>query len=177
MADKERQVSERSLENLKLGAESRRQGKLRHNFTILPETVQWLKGTGNASDAIDGLVEAARTGNLNSKNTHDWKEAQNTESNDVYNQRILELNQSLEETYLELATVLSRLQESLDKQQLLTNQLNYCQQDRAKITELLKPALKFPGNNAAPIKAQIRAVIALLDDAQNLELGSLNKPT
>lgn len=173
MADKERQVSERSLENLKLGAESRRQGKLRHNFTILPETVRWLKATGNASDAIDGLVEAAGTGNLNSKNTHDWKEAQNTESNDVYDQRILELNQSLEETYLELATARSRLQESLDKQQLLTNQLDCCQQDRVKIIDLLNPALKFPGDNAAPIKAQIRAVLALLNNVQNSEPGFL----
>jgi hypothetical protein len=75
----------------------------------------------------------------------------------------------VDEIYLELSTVGSRFQESLDKQQLLTNQLNRCQQDRVKIADLLKPALKFPGNNAAPIKAQIRAVLALLDDAQKLE--------
>ena len=170
MADKERQVSERSLENLKLGAESRRQGKVRHNFTILPETVQWLKCSGNASEAIDNLVSAALNQELFSEDTHHRKEEPSTISNNVYNRKIQEFNQSLEETYLELATVRLQLQESLGKQQLLTDQLNYCQQDRTKITDLLKPALKFPGNNAAPIKAQIREVLTLLEDAQKLGL-------
>lgn len=183
MTDEKRKMSERSLENLKLGAESRRQGKVRHNFTILPETVQWLKCSGNASEAIDNLVFAALDKKLFSTNTHDRIDKEqtlsnntherieepNTVSNNAYNQRVLELNLSLEETYLELSTVRSCLEESREREQLLTYQLNYCQQDRAKIIDLLKPALKFPGNNAAPIKAQIRAVLALLDDAQKSE--------
>ncbi len=107
MTDKVRQVSERSLENLKLGAQSRYQGKQRHNFTVLPETVQWLKGTGNASDTIDVLVEAAKNKGLLSSNTHDRE----TEvvSNDVYEGKIKDLELSLEETYLELSKVRSQL--------------------------------------------------------------------
>jgi predicted RNase H-like nuclease (RuvC/YqgF family) len=110
MTDKVRQVSERSLENLKLGAQSRYQGKQRHNFTVLPETVQWLKGTGNASDAIDVLVEAAKDKGLFSNNTHD-REAQ-AASNDVYEQNIKDLEVSLEETQLELSKLRSQLVEA-----------------------------------------------------------------
>lgn len=110
MTDKVRQISERSLENLKLGAQSRDKGKQRHNFTVLPETVQWLKGTGNASDAIDVLVEAAKSKGLLSNNTHDRE----TEvvSNDVYEGKIKDLELSLEETYLELSKVRSQLAEA-----------------------------------------------------------------
>jgi hypothetical protein len=170
MLDKGRQISERSLENLKLGAESRRQGKLRHNFTILPETVQWLKGTGNSSDAIDTLVEAARTGRVRFNDTHDWKEPENTQSNDVYERKIKELDLSLEETYLELATVRSRLEELSEREKLLTSHLDFCHQDKAKITDLLKPALKFPGNNAAPIKTRIREALSLLEGFKSSEV-------
>ena len=74
MVEKERRVSENSLANLKLGAESRRLGKVRHNFTILPETAQWLKGTGNASDTIDALVDRFKNNGLSSNHTHDKKE-------------------------------------------------------------------------------------------------------
>ncbi len=96
MTDKVRQVSERSLENLKLGSKFRDKGKQRHNFTVLPETVQWLKNTGNASDAIDKLVEAARNSDLLS----------NTE----YQQKVKDLERDLEETYLELSKVRLELQ-------------------------------------------------------------------
>lgn len=84
MTEKKRKVSERSLENLKLGSQARYQGKARHNFTILPETVEWLKGTGNASDAIDALVEAARNGGLKSNNTHYLEDKKESASNSVY---------------------------------------------------------------------------------------------
>jgi predicted RNase H-like nuclease (RuvC/YqgF family) len=110
MTDKVRQVSERSLENLKLGAQSRYQGKQRHNFTVLPETVQWLKGTGNASDAIDVLVEAAKDKGLLSNNTHD-REIEAV-SNDVYEGKIKDLEVSLEETQLELSKLRSQLAEA-----------------------------------------------------------------
>jgi predicted RNase H-like nuclease (RuvC/YqgF family) len=110
MTDKVRQVSERSLENLKLGAQSRYQGKQRHNFTVLPETVQWLKGTGNASDAIDVLVEAAKDKGLFSNNTHD-REVQLV-FNDAYQQNVKELQVSLEETQLELSKLRSQLVEA-----------------------------------------------------------------
>lgn len=111
---KKRQVSDRSLENLKLGAQSRYQGKLRHNFTVLPETVQWLKGTGNASDAIDCLVEAAKKGNFFSKDTHEWKEDKATTSSNVYEQKISELEVSLEEIQLELSKTRLQLKEATE---------------------------------------------------------------
>jgi predicted RNase H-like nuclease (RuvC/YqgF family) len=110
MTDKVRQVSERSLENLKLGAQSRYQGKQRHNFTVLPETVQWLKGTGNASDAIDVLVEAAKSKGLFSNNTHDREPE--VVSNDVYERNVKDLEISLEETQLELSKLRSQLAEA-----------------------------------------------------------------
>ncbi len=123
--DKVRQVSERSLENLKLGAISRDKGKQRHNFTVLPETVQWLKGTGNASDAIDVLVEAAKSKGLLSNNTHDGE----TEvvSNDVYEQNIKDLEVSLEETQLELSKLRSQLAEAQGE--------NNFQETRYKLTQ------------------------------------------
>ena len=109
---KKRQVSDRSLENLKLGAQSRYQGKLRHNFTVLPETVQWLKGTGNASDAIDSLVEAAKKGNFFSNNTHERKDEEVATSDNVYKQKIKELEVNLEEMQLELSKTRLQLKEA-----------------------------------------------------------------
>jgi chromosome segregation ATPase len=125
MTDKVRQVSERSLENLKLGAKSRYQGKQRHNFTVLPETVQWLKGTGNASDAIDVLVEAAKSKGLLSNNTH-VQEMQPV-SNDVHEGKIKDLEVSLEETQLELSKLRSQLAEAQGE--------NNFQETRWKLTQ------------------------------------------
>jgi hypothetical protein len=53
-------INPRSLENLKLGGESRRQGKIRRTYTLLPETVEWLSQSGNASNSIDQLVKLAK---------------------------------------------------------------------------------------------------------------------
>lgn len=64
-----RQMNDRSLENLKLGAQARYQGKIRRNTTLLPETIAWLEGQGNLSAAIDRLVDNAR--NTLPDNTHD----------------------------------------------------------------------------------------------------------
>lgn len=60
MESKRKQICPRSLENLKLGASARNQDKVRHNFTLLPSTMAWLKATGNASEAIDNLVAVAK---------------------------------------------------------------------------------------------------------------------
>lgn len=76
--EKERQMNERSLENLKLGAQSRDQGKIRTNCTLLPETLAWLKKRGNASHLIDELVKAAKGGELKPINSHE-----NTSDNEV----------------------------------------------------------------------------------------------
>lgn len=67
-----RQINPRSLENLRLGAETRKRDKVRRNCTLLPQTIQWLENTGNASEAIDVLVASARNGSLkfSSDNAH-----------------------------------------------------------------------------------------------------------
>jgi hypothetical protein len=51
-----RKMSPNSLENLKMGAIARNQGKVRCQVTILPETKQWLARSGNLSGRIDELV-------------------------------------------------------------------------------------------------------------------------
>ncbi len=63
---KERILDERSLENLKLGTPARDQGKKRFNTTLRPDTIAWLKRGGNASQRIEDLVDAARSGYLKS---------------------------------------------------------------------------------------------------------------
>lgn len=125
-----RQMNERSLENLKLGAESRKLGKVRHNFTILPETMEWLRGTGNASDAIDSLVQIAKSGGLNSNNTHERIEQKYQESINVYEREIQDLKRDLEETQLELAKTRSLLEASRKAERNTGNLLATGQQDK-----------------------------------------------
>lgn len=57
---KARYLNPNSLENLRRGSEARDRGKVRRNYTLLPETVEWLKEQRNASDAIDRLVTRER---------------------------------------------------------------------------------------------------------------------
>lgn len=125
-----RQMNERSLENLKLGAESRKLGKVRHNFTILPETMDWLRGTGNASDAIDSLVQVARSGGLNSKHTHGQIEQNYQESISVYEREVQDLKRDLEETQLELAKTRSLLEASRKAERNTMDLLAPGQQDK-----------------------------------------------
>jgi hypothetical protein len=61
---RERILDDRSLENLKLGPIFRDQGKQRFNTTLRPEAIAWLKRGGNASQRIEDLVDAARSGYL-----------------------------------------------------------------------------------------------------------------
>lgn len=164
MADKVRRISERSLENLKLGAESRRQGKVRHNFTILPETVQWLKGTGNASDAIDVLVEAAKNNNLFSNNTHDQKEQELVISNSVYEQKVRDLEISLEETYLELQKTRNLLEASKKSEQIISDLHSECLSDGFKAANILKEALPLKASAGGAIKKKIKEALELIDD-------------
>ena len=51
-------MSPASLENLKLGAAARSQGKKNLNVSLRPETIAFLKKSGNASQFIELLVEA-----------------------------------------------------------------------------------------------------------------------
>lgn len=121
MAAKERQMNERSLENLKLGAQARYQGKLRQNFSILPETLEWLKKGGNASSRIDELVAAAKSGQLKSDYTQSRKEESYQNSDVVYKQ------------IDELKTELKRLQQERDR---LAEQLKACQASRLSQPDL-----------------------------------------
>jgi hypothetical protein len=136
MLDKERRISERSLENLKLGAQARYQGKVRQNFTILPQTLEWLKKGGNASQRVDELVAAAMSGELKSSYTHEREAEKNLPSSNVYNQ-INDLKVELE--------------------QLKT--------DQAQAVNILKEALKLKANAGGAIKEQIKQVLALLGEA------------
>jgi hypothetical protein len=51
-------MSQASLENLKLGAAARSQGKKNLNVTLRPETIEILRRSGNASRMIERLVQA-----------------------------------------------------------------------------------------------------------------------
>lgn len=59
-----KKVNPKSLENLKLGADSRRQGKIRCTVTILPQTKEWLSSGGNLSGRIDEVVARILAGQL-----------------------------------------------------------------------------------------------------------------
>lgn len=156
MADRKRRVSDRSLENLKLGAITRKKDKERHNFTLLPESVKWLKATGNASDTIDALVEAAKSGGLSSKNTHDWKDDKPTISSDVY-ERISYLEKENEQ----LRSNLEQLKES---ERGLTEEVFRYQQDAVEAADILKAALKLKSNAGGAIKREIEKALPLIDD-------------
>lgn len=163
MTDKVRQVSERSLENLKLGAKSRYQGKQRHNFTVLPETVQWLKGTGNASDAIDVLVEAAKDKGLFSNNTHDG-EAQAV-SNDVYERNIKDLEVNLEETQLELSKLRSQLAEAQGE--------NNFQETRWKLAESMNDEAIDENRKLKQLNQELEAELEKLKLSELIKINEL----
>lgn len=57
-------MNPKSLENLKKGAESRRQDKVRCNVTIKPATKKWLAKGGNISGRIDEVVRRVLEGEL-----------------------------------------------------------------------------------------------------------------
>lgn len=170
MSEKERRVSERSLENLKLGAESRRQGKVRHNFTILPETVQWLKGIGNASDTIDALVAQFKNNGLNSNHTHDKKQDNQLVSDDVY-KRIEVLQAELDETRSQLKELEgeNNFQESrwqlTDRQNSgLAKEIRAVKANHLKATELLKEAIRLKKNKKGGYLEKIEEAIELIED-------------
>lgn len=103
-------MNERSLENLKLGAVSRYQGKLRQNFSILPQTLEWLKKAGNASSRIDELVAAAKSGELQSNYTQN-RIQENQQNSDVVYKQINDLKNELEQMRQERDRLASDLAE------------------------------------------------------------------
>jgi hypothetical protein len=141
--DKERQVNPRSLENLKLGAEARNQDKQRTNLTLLPETVRWLKDSGNASDKVDQLVREAQKNNSVSAPASD--------------QQIEQLQKALKQEREKVKQLERILKEE-------TERANDAVLDGLKAATILHEALKFKSNNATPIKARIREALKLIDD-------------
>lgn len=136
MSDKERRVSDRSLENLKLGAQARYKGKVRQNFTILPETLEWLKKAGNASERIDLLVAAAKTGMVDSNNTHDKNNEQKAVSDSVYNQ-IEALKAEIEQLRAHLTGLQEQLESCQAERSTLSNSAEQWQQVAERNQELL----------------------------------------
>ncbi len=59
-----REISQASLDNLKLGAITRRKGKVKVTVTLLPQTIEWLKKSGNMSQRIDEMVRRVVAGEL-----------------------------------------------------------------------------------------------------------------
>ncbi len=51
-------IHQNSLENLKLGSAARRKGKVKLNLTVLPQTAEELKRSGNASRFVELLLQA-----------------------------------------------------------------------------------------------------------------------
>lgn len=120
-------MNERSLENLKLGAQARYQGKIRQNVSILPETLEWLKKSGNASSRIDELVKAAKSGDLKSEYTQHRKTEEQQKSDNVYNQiqelkteieRLRQERDHLQQDCDQLATELAASQQQIKNQPL-----------------------------------------------------------
>lgn len=144
MLGKKKQVSQRSLENLKLGAESRRQDKQRHNFTLLPETVEWLKQSSNASDLIDRLVKSARAGHIHPNNTHGKKAEELTILDDVY-----ERMASLERENEQLRSQLAKQKEAVELLQ-------------KAITSVDKGGV-YKSNAAKPTKEVVEQALRLLE--------------
>jgi len=88
---RERILDDRSLENLKLGPIFRDQGKQRFNTTLRPETIAWLKRGGNASQRIEDLVDAARSGYLQGF------QVDKTDANDELKTQVAELEAQVAE--------------------------------------------------------------------------------
>jgi hypothetical protein len=51
-------MHQNSLDNLRLGASARKKGKVKLNLTVMPDTAEKLKRSGNASRFVELLLEA-----------------------------------------------------------------------------------------------------------------------
>lgn len=102
---KKRTLHPNSKENLRLGPESLMQGdkpKVRHNFTLLDETVEWLQKHPSASAKIDELVRQVKEGQL-----VEIQEVPNTK------QQIADLGKELKQIRSKLKKAVKLLDEAL----------------------------------------------------------------
>ena len=139
MIDKNGKISlknPRSLADLEMGASSHAQTKTRLNVTVLPRTSNWLKGQGNASQAIDELVAGAIAGNL--------------KPDDGSSEKLAELTRENSELKAELTELQSQLQKESQQRQ------DY-QVIRDKVLSGLKLGKQAPGYKSA-IKALDRFI-------------------
>ena len=127
MEDKKpRQMNERSLENLKLGAQARSQGKIRRNTTLLPETIAWLEGQGNLSAAIDQLVASARNGqsdNTHSRIEQEAKPSSSNTHNQIRQEDQTELKAKLEAREQEISQLRAQLAETKEELEVARNEI------------------------------------------------------
>jgi hypothetical protein len=124
MQGKERRVSARSLENLKLGAIARYQGKIRQNVTIKPDSLEWLKKGGNVSGRIDELVARAKSGELNSNNTHSTIDERQQVSSYALDLKLVAQTAELEQQRKLIAALEEKLEQCEQKVQQSQQQPN-----------------------------------------------------
>lgn len=142
MSSKERRINPRSLENLKLGPAACDRNKQRTNLTLLPETVQWLKGRGNASALVDDLVAAAKNGKLKPSDSSD---------------EVLTLRQ-------EISELRSQLERWKQMDEIGHAEHVQVLKDSLAAAKILNEALKLKPNAGGAIKEKIRQALALVDD-------------
>jgi vacuolar-type H+-ATPase subunit H len=149
---KTRFLNPNSLENLKLGAEARSQGKVRRNYTVLPETHEWLKSQGNASEMVDRLVEHAKE---NQQRHHgDWKALSARVVSEAEKERD-ELRQQVE-----------ALQQELERraEPTVSNHTHHPKALEAiALLGELKNGKRFPAPNGGAIRQQALKALALLE--------------
>jgi tetratricopeptide (TPR) repeat protein len=148
MDNQKRQINPASLENLKLGAQARYQDKQKLNLTVLPGTKDWLKKSGNASQRVDDLVNAAQTGRL-------------TPDNGQPNEMLMELN-DLRENCRDFQKACIALDRDLDRCVLQKMGLQERLKKQDAAIAVLTEALTLKANAGGAIKAEIKKALELL---------------
>lgn len=127
---KTRLSNSRSIENLDLEAVSHDLTKTRLNVTVLPKTSKWLKGQGNASQTIDGLVAAAIAGKI--------------QPADDDSQEIEELTRENSELKAQLSKLESQLQKESEDRRDYAKQTRENSDLKAQISQLEKETEEPP---------------------------------
>ena len=149
---KRRLSNSRSIENLELEAVSHDQTKTRLNVTVLPKTSKWLKGQGNASQTIDGLVAAAIAGIQPGDDSQvEELTRENSELKDQLSQLENQLQKESEERrdYAKLTRENSELKAQLSQLQKESEEPRDYQVIRDKVLSSLKLGKQAPGYKTA----------------------------
>lgn len=181
MLDKGRRIHEHSLENLKLGAQARYQGKVRRNTSLLPATIAWLDAHGNASHLIDVLVASAKNGELKltSDNTHN--QIAETDSGNAHSQMLeaesqnlkvrleqaeallKEQNQASEKAHNRIVALQDELAKLVDQNDQLTREVYAV----VEANQILREALSLRANAGGAIKDKIRETLKVLEPIED----------